>query len=97
MKVKTLKELRERAANLGVTIEVDRYDVPLEGNYWGYWLGGTGWDDDNYCADKEEVEEKLDQLFRERFPKQAAFIDDIRDGAAKPDRDDFSHLSWLGI
>jgi hypothetical protein len=94
MKVKTLKELRERAANLGVTIEVDRFQ-PLNGNCWGYWLGGTGWDDDNYCADKEEVEEKLDQLFRERFPKQAAFIDDIRDGAAKPDEDGFSHLSWV--
>lgn len=62
----TLKQLRERAAKLGVTVEADRYDVPLNGSCWGYWLGGTGWDDDNYCADRAEVEEKLDQLEAER-------------------------------
>jgi hypothetical protein len=63
---KTLKELRKRAADLGVTIEADRYDVPLDGSYYGYWLGGTGWDEGNYCADRVEVEDALNQLEAER-------------------------------
>jgi hypothetical protein len=62
----TLNQLRERAAKIGVTIEADRYDTPINGSRWGYWLGGTGWDDNNYCVDRDEVEDALNQLEAER-------------------------------
>jgi hypothetical protein len=62
----TLKQLRERAATLGVTIKADRFDVPLNGSIWGYYLEGTGWDDENYCTNHAEIKSSLDALELER-------------------------------
>jgi hypothetical protein len=60
----SLTMLRNRAAKLGVTIEIDR-----DANGRCYWLNGTGWDDGNFCADHEEIASSLDQLARERAAK----------------------------
>ena len=57
----SLKSLRKRAKALGVTIETDRDDMG-----WGYWLIGTGWDDDNFCVDHDEIDRKLDRIEEER-------------------------------
>lgn len=54
---KTRARCKRKAAKLGVKIEIDRSPA---GN--GYWLEGTGWDDENYCGTWDEVESKLDQL-----------------------------------
>lgn len=56
----TLTELRKIAAPLGVKIEADRDDTG-----WCYWLlkadeSGEGvFEDDNFCADRDEVYYKL--------------------------------------
>mgnify|MGYP003108826702 CR=1 FL=1 len=50
----TLKGLRKLASDLGLTIEAVRDDFG-----WGYWLVGTGWEDDNFCTSHDELEYKL--------------------------------------
>lgn len=67
----TLKDLRTRAEAIGIQIKAERFSVPIEGSLWGYWLvdeatGKGPWDDDNYCADKDEVSDKLAALEIER-------------------------------
>jgi hypothetical protein len=67
----TLKELRARAEAIGIRIEAERYSVPIEGSLWGYWLvdeatGKGPWEDENYCADRDEVADKLAALEIER-------------------------------
>lgn len=67
----TLKQLRARAASIGIRIEAERFDVPLDGSLWGYWLvdektGEGPWDDENYCDSRDEVAAKLRQLEFER-------------------------------
>ena len=57
----SLKNLRKRAKALGVTIEAERDDMG-----WGYWLQGTGWDDNNFCVDHAEIEDKLNRLESEK-------------------------------
>ena len=52
-----LKQLRKFAKELGLTIDAVRDDVG-----WGYWLVGTGWEDNNFCADHEEIEWKLNLI-----------------------------------
>lgn len=64
--IKRINNARARckklAAKLGVEIQPDNsFDGPRS-----YWLEGTGWDDDNYCSDWFEVEEKLNLLRNER-------------------------------
>lgn len=56
-----LSGLRKKASKLGVTIEIERHGAERY-----YWLHGTGWEDDNFCASKEEVEDKLDRIASER-------------------------------
>lgn len=60
----TLKSLREQAALLGVKIVAIRDD-----RGWGYWLDGTGWDDENFCTDHDEVYRTLRYLERQRTKK----------------------------
>ena len=67
----TLKDLRARAKAIGIHIEAERFDVPLNGSLWGYWLvdektGEGPWEDENYCDSRSEVAEKLRQLEFER-------------------------------
>lgn len=50
-----LAKLRRKAANLGLTIEIDRI-----GRDVGYWIDGTDWKDERYCSSKEELESKLE-------------------------------------
>lgn len=50
-----LAKLRRKAANLGLTIEIDRIGRDI-----GYWINGTDWADERYCSSKEELEAKLD-------------------------------------
>jgi hypothetical protein len=57
----SLKALRTRAAKIGVMIEADRDDYG-----WSYWLLNTGWSDDNFCVDHDEIETKLDRLEAEQ-------------------------------
>lgn len=52
-----LRQLRKFAKELGLTIDAVRDDVG-----WGYWLVGTGWEDNNFCADHEEIEWKLNLI-----------------------------------
>jgi hypothetical protein len=52
-----LAKLRRKAANLGLTIEIDRIGRDI-----GYWIDGTDWEDDTFCSSKEELDEKLDWL-----------------------------------
>lgn len=67
----TLKDLRARAASIGIRIEAERFDVPVSGNFWGYWLidektnDGVR-DDENYCSDHQELSEALRKLEFER-------------------------------
>jgi hypothetical protein len=67
----TLKDLRARAKTIGIRIEAERYDVPLDGNFWGYWLidektNDGAWDDENYCSDHQELNAALRKLEFER-------------------------------
>lgn len=62
----SLRELRQRAAELGVKIDAEKDD---EG--WGYWLldattGEGVWSDDNFCTSPDEIEWKLDLIENER-------------------------------
>jgi hypothetical protein len=76
----TLKDLRARAEAIGIQIKAERFSVPIEGSLWGYWLvdeatGKGPWDDDNYCADKDELSDGLAALEIERaaaIPKWTA-------------------------
>ena len=52
-----LKELRKRAKKLNVTIEAVQDDVG-----WGYWLDGTGCEDNNFCTSHDEIEYKLELI-----------------------------------
>jgi hypothetical protein len=67
----TLKDLRARAASIGIRIEAERFDVPVGGNFWGYWLidektNDGVWDDENYCSDHQELSQALRKLEFER-------------------------------
>lgn len=67
----TLKQLRGRAKTYGIRIETERFDVPIDGSFWGYWLvdektGEGPWEDENYCSSRKEVEAKLRTLAVER-------------------------------
>lgn len=53
----SLQQLRQQAAKLGLTIEIDRVGRDI-----GYWINGTDWTDDRYCSDKLELQYKLEQL-----------------------------------
>jgi hypothetical protein len=55
----SLAKLRRKAESLGLTIEIDRVGRDI-----GYWLDGTGLEDDNFCANKQELEYKLDSFSR---------------------------------
>lgn len=57
--ITTLASLRRRASRLGVAIEVAR-----DGAGRCYWLHGTGWEDDNFCASHDEIIEKLNRIER---------------------------------
>ncbi len=57
----SLASLRRRAAKHGVTIERER-----DAAGWAYWLQGTGWDDGNFCADREELANAVADLEIER-------------------------------
>ena len=66
-----LKDLRARAATIGVRIEAERFDVPVAGNFWGYWLiddktNDGVWDDENYFSNHQELSQALRQLEFER-------------------------------
>jgi hypothetical protein len=66
-----LQDLRTRAKTIGIRIETDEYDVAVNGSKWGYWLvdeaTGVGpWVDDNHCATRNEVKDKLRELEFER-------------------------------
>ena len=54
---KAYARCQRKAKKLSITIDVER---SIDGN--GYWLNGTGQDDDNFCTSWVEVEEKLDRL-----------------------------------
>ena len=67
----TLKDIRARAKTIGIRIEAERFDVPLDGNFWGYWLidektNDGVWDDENYCSDHQELNAALRKLEFER-------------------------------
>jgi len=66
----TLQALRKRAADLGLTIECDRDDAG-----WGYWLIGTGWDDETFSTCRFEVASKLDQYRSQLFNEGKISID----------------------
>lgn len=53
----SLKELRKKAKKLNLTIDAVRDDVG-----WGYWLDGTGWEDNNFCTSHDEIEGKLELI-----------------------------------
>lgn len=53
----TRARCRRKAKKLCVEIEIDNP---------GYWLVGTGWEDENFCMTWDEVEGKLDQISDER-------------------------------
>ena len=50
----SLTTLRRQAAKRGWTIEIDRIGRDI-----GYWLVGTGWEDENFCSSKEELQYKI--------------------------------------
>lgn len=75
----TLKDLRARAKTIGIRIEAERYDVPFDGSLWGYWLvdektGQGPWEDENYCADHQELSSALRQLEFERGVRVKAMM-----------------------
>jgi hypothetical protein len=75
----TLKDLRARAASIGIRIEAERFDVPVGGNFWGYWLidektNNGVWDDENYCSDHQELSEALRKLEFERGVRSKAMM-----------------------
>jgi hypothetical protein len=75
----TLKDLRARAASIGIRIEAERFDVPVGGNFWGYWLidektNDGVWDDENYCSDHQELSEALRKLEFERGVRSKAMM-----------------------
>jgi hypothetical protein len=75
----TLKDLRARAASIGIRIEAERFDVPVGGNFWGYWLidektNDGVWDDANYCSDHQELSEALRKLEFERGVRSKAMM-----------------------
>lgn len=51
----SLTKLRRKAAKRGWTIEIDRVGRDI-----GYWIDGTGLEDDTFCSSKEELAYKLD-------------------------------------
>ena len=53
----TYARCKRKARKTNVTIKTERD---------GYWLIGTGWEDDNFCSDWDEVEEKLNRLLTHR-------------------------------
>jgi len=53
----SLTNLRRKAAKLGLTIETDRIGRDI-----GYWIDGTGLEDENFCSSKEELNWKLESL-----------------------------------
>jgi hypothetical protein len=55
----SLAALRKRAARHGVTIDRER-----DAYGWGYWLNGTGWDDGNFCADRDELSAAITEIER---------------------------------
>ena len=56
--------LWRRARRLGIDIEVDHSNRPP--SYWIVDNEGNGvWPDDNYCATKDELQEKLDRYQQE--------------------------------
>jgi hypothetical protein len=57
----SLKALRQRAAELGLTIECDRDDVG-----WGYWIIGTGWSDETFSADRDELSDAIEEYARQK-------------------------------
>lgn len=66
-----LADLRARAKTVGIRIEAERFDVPIDGSLWGYWLvdeqtGEGPWSDDNYCSDRRELRDALRKLEFER-------------------------------
>ena len=59
----SLKELRKRAKKLNLTIKAVRDDVG-----WGYWLDGTGWEDNNFSTSHDEIEGKLELIESGKTP-----------------------------
>jgi hypothetical protein len=57
----SLAALRRRAAKLGVTIDRERDAVG-----WAYWLNDTGWEEGNFCADRDELAAAIAELEAER-------------------------------
>jgi hypothetical protein len=55
----SLTKLRRQAAKLGLSIEIDRVGRDI-----GYWIEGTGWQDDTFCSSKSELEDKLNNFTR---------------------------------
>lgn len=53
----SLAKLRRKAARLGLTIEIDRIGKDI-----GYWIDGSDWLNDTYCASKEELNDRLDSM-----------------------------------
>ena len=75
----SLKSLRTRAKTIGVRIESERFDVPINGNFWGYWLidektNDGVWDDENYCSDHQELKDALRKLEFERGTRFKAMM-----------------------
>jgi hypothetical protein len=63
-KAQSLRELRKRAAELGLTIKCERDDMG-----WGYWLIGTGWEDETFSTCRSELTNKI-----EAFAKGARHV-----------------------
>tara|TARA_B100001559_G_scaffold312472_1_gene310227 strand:+ start:405 stop:581 length:177 start_codon:yes stop_codon:yes gene_type:complete len=49
-----LNDLRKKAKKLNIQITAERDDTG-----WCYWLENTGYEDNNFCSDLQEVSEKL--------------------------------------
>ena len=61
----SLKELRKKAKKLNLTIDAVRDDVG-----WGYWLDGTGWEDNNFSTSHDEIESKLELIELARYHRR---------------------------
>lgn len=76
----TLKTLRAKAKNLGVTIDAQRDD-----SGWGFWLldsDGNGlWADDNFCTSHAEIDAKLNQYAEIAGAADPALIRAVREFA----------------